>query len=151
MPDEDPGLRLQALLLADHANVREGLLSVLSAGLTRLGSGTFPMHFLTTLVLMVYVPPDRVADLHEIDVRFKYPAEAETIAEAKLQFQIAEAEAFPGEGRQVPLTLPMLPIPFPRIGQVDVQVSIAGQHAGELSFWIVPQTTLLGPPALRAD
>ena len=86
MPDEDPGIRLQALLLADHANIRENLISVLSAGITRAELSTYPGQLPAFLVVVVYAPTDQIGLAHEVDIRFKYPATAATIAEMKLQF-----------------------------------------------------------------
>ena len=46
--------------------------------------------------------------------------------------------AFPGEGINVPQVIDLVPIQFVRPGQVDVQVSIDEEPAGDLSFWLLP-------------
>jgi len=148
MPDEDPGIRLQALLLADHANIRENLISVLSAGITRAELSTYPGQFPAFLVVVVYAPADQIGLAHEVDIRFKYPATAATIAEMKLQFPLGNASLlFPGEGQQIPFAIPIHAIPFSATGQVDVQVSLNGQHSGDLSFWLLPPGTLAAQQA----
>lgn len=136
MPNDETGVRLQALLLADHANVREGLLSVLSAGITRVGLGTYPGHLPAYLVMVIYLPPDQVPLAHEGEVKLKYPETATEIATVKMGFQ-ATAETYPGEGLYLPLVMPIHNIPFEKTGQVDLQVSLNNQHAGELSFWLL--------------
>jgi hypothetical protein len=142
VPDDDPGIRLQALLLADHANIRENLISVLSAGITRAELATYPGHFPAFLVMVVYAPADQLGIAHEVDIRFKYPATAMTFAEMKVQFPVADGKLFPGEGQQIPFAIPIHGIPFPETGQVDVQVSLNGQHSGDLTFWLLPPGSL---------
>ncbi len=137
MPDDDPGLRLQALLLADHATVREGMLSVLSAGITRVTLPAYPGQLAAYLVVVVYIPPDRMEATHQCDVKFKYPELVEQIASLNLTFQV-QAERFAGEGLYTPFALPIHGIPWPHPGQVDVQVSLDKQHRGDLSFWLLP-------------
>jgi len=151
MPDQDPGIRLQALLLADHANIRENLISVLSAGITRAELSTYPGQFPAFLVMVVYAPADQAGIGHEIDIRFKYPATALTIAEMKVQFPVGNVQLFPGEGQQIPFVLPIHGIPFAETGQVDVQVSLNGQHSGDLSFWLLPPGTLAAQQAAGGE
>ena len=151
MPDQDPGIRLQALLLADHANIRENLISVLSAGITRAELSTYPGQFPAFLVVVVYAPADQIGIGHEVDIRFKYPATAAMIAEMKVQFPVGNSQLFPGEGQQIPFVLPLHGIPFAATGQVDVQVSLNGQHSGDLSFWLLPPGTLAAQQAAGGE
>jgi hypothetical protein len=116
MPIDDPGVSLVSLLLADYANVREGLLNVF-------------------LAMMVYVHPDRIDHGHEARVTVKYPETTEKVAQIDFTFN-AQASRFPGEGLYVPFALPLRDVVFPHPGEVDVSVALNGQFAGSLTFWL---------------
>ena len=148
-------LTLTTVLLCDHAQVREGLLFVHSGGVSRVVPTTYPATIRLHLAMVVHVPASEVAESHTIDLRFKYPESAELIATAQVALQLNEIQgAFPGEGINVPQVIDLSLIPFPRPGQVDVQVSV-GPHVGDdmdalglggdgdpavvdLSFWLLP-------------
>lgn len=142
MPIDDPGVSLVSLLLADYANVREGLLNVVSAGITRVAPrGDYPFHPDVFLAMMVYVNPDRIDETHEARVTVKYPETTEKIAQIDFTFN-AHAARFPGEGLYVPFALPLRDIVFPHPGEVDVSVALNGQFANSLTFWL--QDSALG-------
>ena len=133
----DSGIRLQALLLADHANVREGLLNVLSAGITRANLGQYPGNLAAYLVLVVYLPADQVGLEHEAEIVIKYPETAREAGKIGITFR-PDGERNPGEGLYVPLIVPTLAIVFPEPGQVDIQVSLDRQPANDLTIWLIP-------------
>ena len=151
-------LALTTVLLCDHAQVREGLLFVHSGGVSRVVPSTYPATIRVHLAMVVHVPASEVADTHTIELRFKYPDSAELIATAQIALQLhAIKGAYPGEGINVPQVIDLSMIPFPRPGQVDVQISIS-PSAGEpeelalavdpvvvdLSFWLLPPPTTSG-------
>ncbi|HEY7627252.1 MAG TPA: hypothetical protein VH761_09290, partial [Ilumatobacteraceae bacterium] len=74
-------------------------------------------------------------------VRLTYPDTVSVIANAELVVQLnAIGGAYPGEGINVPQVIDLSGIQFPRPGQVDVQVSIDDEPAGDLSFWLLTVT-----------
>ena len=148
-------LALTTVLLCDHAQVREGLLFVHSGGVSRVIPSTYPASIRVHLAMVVHVPASEVAESHTIDLRFKYPDSAELIATAQIALQLHEIQgAYPGEGINVPQVIDLSMIPFPRPGQVDVQVSIVptpsegalarglepvtDPEVVDLSFWLLP-------------
>ena len=145
-------LALTTVLLCDHAQVREGLLFVHSGGVSRVVPSTYPASIRIHLAMVVHVPASEVADTHTIDLRFKYPDSAELIATAQIALQLHEIKgAYPGEGLNVPQVIDLSMIPFPRPGQVDVQISISPSTGDpdelalavdpvvvDLSFWLLP-------------
>jgi hypothetical protein len=136
-------LALTTVLLCDHAQVREGLLFVHSGGVSRIVPASYPASVRVHLAMVVHVPATEVADSHTIDLRFKYPDNAELIATAQIALQLHEIQgAYPGEGINVPQVIDLSLIPFPRPGQVDVQVSVtaAGEAADPLGFAVEPVT-----------
>ncbi len=134
--DVDSGLRLQALLLSDYANIREGLLNVLSAGITRVKMHTYPGTINVHLAMVVFLPPDQVGVEHHADISLKYPEKAVEISKVGVKFH-PNGDRFPGEGLYLPITIPLTNVVFPEPGQVDIQVSLDGNPASDLTFWLV--------------
>jgi hypothetical protein len=131
--------RLTTLLLCDFAQVREGLLFVSSGGISRVVQGTYPANPRLHLAMVVHLPVDSLGQSHQVHVRLKYPDSAEVIANAEVAIQLNTVSgAFAGEGINVPQVIDLAPIQFARPGQVDVQVSMEDEPAGDLSFWMLP-------------
>jgi uncharacterized protein DUF6941 len=133
--------RLTTLLMCDFAQVREGLLFVSSGGVSRVVQTSYPATPRLHLAMVVHLPAGALGRSHQVHVRLKYPDTAEVIANVEVAIQLnAVSGAFPGEGINVPQVIDLVPIHFPRPGQVDVQISIGGEPAGDLSFWLLPAT-----------
>ena len=133
--------RLTTLLLCDFAQVREGLLFVSSGGVSRVVQSGYPARPRLHLALVVHLPADSLDTAHRVHVRLKFPDTADVIADAELVVQLnAVTGAYPGEGINVPQVIDLSGIQFPRSGQVDVQVSIDDEPAGDLSFWLLAAT-----------
>lgn len=128
--------RLDALLLSDFAQVREGLLFVQSAGLTRIVTPTFPARFSCHVAAMIYLPPDEATVAHHMVMKVKAAEQATLIAtiNVALHDRPVPAGLAPGEGRQVPVVVPLQQVAFPAAGQYDLHVELDDEFAGELSF-----------------
>lgn len=128
--------QLKALVLCDFAQVREGLLFVQSGGLTRLATTKFPAQFRCHLACLVYLPPDVVSTAHEMVMKVKAAQTATLIATVKVAIHesVPPAGLAPGEGRQVPIVVPLTAVTFPAPGEYDLQVEIDDEFAGDLSF-----------------
>lgn len=135
-PIEPTGLDLTTVSLCDYANVREGLLNIVSGGITRVAvHSEFPAHIEAHLAMSVYVHPHRVGQAHNGRVILRYPDTAEEVARVDFEFNV-DAERQPGEGLNIPFALPLRTVEFPHDGQVDVSVSLDGSPAGMLTFWL---------------
>lgn len=135
-PTQPTGLELTVLSLCDYANVREGLLNIVSGGITRVAvHNGFPSPIDAHLAMSVYVQPHVVGVAHTGRVILRYPDTATEIARIDFEFNV-DAERNPGEGLNLPFALPLRGIAFPGPGQVDVSVSLDGSPAGLLSFWL---------------
>ncbi len=130
--------RLDALLLCDFAQVREGLLFVQSGGLTRLVTASFPRNFGCHVAAMVHMPPHEAAEAHRMIIKIKAADTATLIATINVSLhEVARPPGLqPGEGRQVPIVVPLSQVAFLAPGQIDLHVDIDDQFAGELSFRI---------------
>lgn len=131
------GTRLVTLLLCDFANVREGLLNVVSGGITRIICGEgFPARLPAFLAMSVCVEAHRVHDRHTGRVTLRHTDTLDEIARMDLEFS-GQADLHPGEGMNMHLALPLHGITVERSGQVDISVAINDQPAGLLSVWLL--------------
>ena len=137
--DLDPVVpRLSTLLLSDYAQVRDRLLFVSSGGISRVVQNTFPAHPRIHLALVVHLPVDTLGRPHRVLIKLKYPDHAAVIGQIEIKINLDQiVGANPGEGINVPQAIDLAPVVFPHPGQVDVQVSIDDEPAGDLTFWIL--------------
>lgn len=133
---ESSGLELTTLTLCDYANVREGMINIVSGGVTRITvHGTFPAHVESTIAMSIYVQPHRVGEDHSGRVTLRFPDTMEEIARFDFGFNV-NGDRNLGEGLFFPVVLPLREVVFPHAGQVDISVSLNNQPAGLVSFWI---------------
>jgi Family of unknown function (DUF6941) len=137
VPDDDRGVRLEALLLADYASTRGGLLTVVNAGVTRVTLSSVPKPAHLYLGLMFYLPPDQVGLAQQVAIALNYPETASQIGRFDIQFATdANVVQKAGEGLHVAFVIPLLQVTFETAGQVDIIASVNSTHAGSWSFWI---------------
>jgi hypothetical protein len=131
--------QLKTLVLCDFAQIREGLLFVQSGGLTRLLAPTFPAMFNCHVGCLVYLPPDEAGAAHEMVMKVKAAETATLIAtvQVALHETAPPPGLAPGEGRQVPIVVPLGAVAFPSPGEYDLHVDLDDQFAGDLSFRVV--------------
>ena len=130
--------RITTLLLSDFAQVRERLLFVSSGGISRVVQSSYPAQPRIYLAMMVHLPADSLGATHQVQIKLKYPDQAATIAQIDIAINLDTVPgANPGEGINVPQVIDLSPIAFPHAGQVDVQVSIDDEPAGDLTFWML--------------
>ena len=134
--------RLNSLVLCDFAQIREGLLFVQSGGLTRLATPSFPATFHCHVATTVYMPPTEAAAAHEMVMKVKSATTAKVVATINVAMHETPAPAglFPGEGRQMPIVVPLAAVTFTEPGEYDLQAEIDGEFAGDLSFRVVERT-----------
>ena len=139
-PDElDPVVpRLSTLLLSDYAQVRDRLLFVSSGGISRVVQSSFPARPRIHLALVVHLPVGTLGSPHRVLIKLKYPDHAAVIGQIEIKINLDQiAGSNPGEGINVPQAIDLTPIVFAHAGQVDVQVSIDDEPAGDLTFWML--------------
>ena len=127
---------LKSLILCDFAQIREGLLFVQSGGLTRLVAQTFPAKFACHVATLVWLPPDEAGTAHEMVMKVKAASTAKLTATVKVALHETAPPVGlqPGEGRQVPIVVPLAAVSFPSPGEYDLQVEVDDQFAGDISF-----------------
>lgn len=130
---------LKSLVLCDFAQVREGLLFIQSGGLTRLVATKFPAKFPCRVAALVYSPPDEAGHAHSVVMKVKSASSATVVATIKVALRETPppTSLAPGEGRLVPIVVPLAAVAFPEAGEYDLQVEVDEQFAGDLSFRVV--------------
>lgn len=134
--------QLKSLILCDFAQIREGLLFVQSGGLTRLASPTFPAKFACHVAALVWLPPDEAGSAHQLVMKVKSASTATLVATVNVALHETAPPAGlqPGEGRQVPIVVPLAAVTFPGPGEYDIQVEVDDQFAGDLSFRVAERS-----------
>ena len=129
---------LKSLILCDFAQVRDGLLFVQSGGLTRLASASFPATFSCHVATLVWLPPLEAGAAHEMVMKVKSASTAALTATVKVALHetTPPAELQPGEGRLVPIVVPLHAVRFPDPGEYDLQVDVDDEFAGDISFHV---------------
>jgi hypothetical protein len=133
---DSTGLDLTTLLLCDYANIREGMLNVVSGGITRIATASgFPSSIDAHLAMSVYVHPHRVHETHTGRIILRYPDIVEEIASIEFQFH-GDAQLNLGEGLNFHFALPLQSVVASRPGQIDVSVTVNESPLGLISFWM---------------
>ena len=88
--------------------------------------------------MVVHLPVGTLGRSHRVLIKLKYPDHAAVIGQIEININLNQvAGANPGEGINVPQAIDLAPVVFPHPGQVDVQVSIDDEPAGDLTFWML--------------
>ncbi len=138
-------MRIQAAILCDHAQVREGLLFVSAGGISRLyrppDQPAGPLGLVLAVILEI--DSDQVETVHEVRVTITREGGEEigTLPAALQGPPGAAANLNPGEPAVVPIVLPISGMIIPAFGMYDVRVSADGGVPEILTVYVQP-----GPP-----
>jgi hypothetical protein len=129
-------MRVEAFL-CDAANVREGLLNILSAGVTRLKRSSFPAPLGLQLAMVMTLMPVEAHTPHKLRVVIQ-GQDGGKVAELDGQFGVAEIPATfqPGEPIAIPMVLDLKLAPIPSPGTYSVEVLVDTQLAKSLPFLV---------------
>ena len=143
-------MKISAVLLADHASIREGLLNVIGAGITRIARDPLPARLDVSLALMLQT--DDLEDLlapHTLEVTIRESAAGETGpvgAKAMMELQVGQTLQDPGPNLLVPVVVPIQSVPIPRTGVYRITVNLDGNEAGSYEFEVVKVGDLIPIP-----
>jgi hypothetical protein len=126
--------------LCDAATVREGLLNVLGAGITRIWREGFPAPLGMQLAFVLTVHPTEAAEQHRFRVVVQN-ADGATVAQIDAEFGLnPPLDATPGPGPQpgemlaAPAVLDLRNVGVPEPGAYSVELLLDGQHVRSLPF-----------------
>jgi hypothetical protein len=129
---------ITAALLCDAANVREGLVNVLSAGITNIKRVSYPGPLGVTLFCMVEIPADEVGRSGKVsvEVRMTDQPDREAVASIAGSWETARGSSEPDE--KVPGNFPVVvnlsQVMIPEPGYYYVKFELDDGEARVLSF-----------------
>lgn len=130
--------RLTAAMLCDFAQVRENLLFVSSAGISRLYHPSAPVRPNLFVAGIVEVGPAEFDQTHELRVRVRSPELANEVGEAVIAMQPTEVSPGmkPGEAATLPFALPLAALELPSFGPYDISVSVDDEPSVLLTLYV---------------
>lgn len=152
-------MKVTAILLADHASVREGLLHVIGAGITRIAREPFPARLDVSLALVLQTSDE--SDLMaghslKISIAESFPGgDGQMVASANVELVIPEGSIISGPNYQLPVVVPIQAVPVPGAGVYVIKVYLDGDLAASYDFEVVkpgdfqPFNGSLPPPSRR--
>ncbi|MGH9209457.1 MAG: DUF6941 family protein [Acidimicrobiales bacterium] len=128
---------IQAGILCDFAQVREGLLFVASGCLTRMYRESLPGPLNVMLALVVEIPHDEVDAVHELNIAVKQSSTASELGRVVTALQAGSSVREPGESLWVPVVADLRSGVVPEYGAYDVTMSVDGTPGPYLTFYVV--------------
>ena len=111
-------MRALIATLCDFAQIREGLLNIVSAGVTRVTTPVYPGHLGCMVAVMLEVA-DRIP--HEVRARLE-SEDGKPIGEVKAAFQLSTTDADPGEKVYLPLVFDLREAQIPAPGRYQMVI-----------------------------
>ncbi len=117
-------MRFQVATICDFANVREGMLSLLSAGITRLWRTQFPVEMDTVLALVVELDSSEATIPKEMRIRIE-DGDGQLLMEQSAVFQTGEVSSQndPGEPMIIPMIMNLRDFRIPKPGRYQIVVN----------------------------
>jgi len=123
-------------MLADFAQVREGLLFVSSGGVTRCYRDQLPAPlgvFLATVLELDRLEAERVHELQVVVV----DEDGQQLAEIAGEIQLGQTQMMINENLNVPIVFDLRNVPVERYGVVEVRLYVAREHRRTLPIWVL--------------
>ena len=129
-------VRVSAAMLCDYAGVREGLLNVIGAGITRLWREQTPAALGAMLGVMMDFAPEACGIAHEVTVRVVGPG-GETVGEATGAIEAERGPSFEAnEHVLLPMALDLRNAVVTAFGKHRLVVRIDGVDVHDIAFWV---------------
>lgn len=130
-------MRISSALLCGYAEIREGLLFIMSGGIARLNALGLPCPFIVFLAAMMEIQPDEFDIVHEVRVSVVNAGDAREVGSATGAIKPpVPLGIHPGEPMVTPLVVPLSPIILHSLGPHDVRISVDGEPAGHLTCYV---------------
>lgn len=127
-------------MLADFAQVREGLLFVSSGGITRCYREQLPAPLGVHLAIVLELDRLEAERPHEVRV-VVVDEDGGELAEISGEIQLGETQLMMGENLNLPITFDLRNVPVERFGAVEVRCYVAGEHRSTLPLWVLQTPT----------
>jgi hypothetical protein len=142
-------MRIIAGVLCDYAELREGLLTIVSAGITRLWRAQLPGQLGVFLALQIEVASSERRLPHEFEVVITGPSGKE-VGKATGGFQVAGGPDIEvDEPAVASLPLDFRPVPIGEYGWYDLAISIDGDNPHHLRVRVAVPPVAPTTPGIR--
>ena len=138
-------IELTTALLCDHAQVRDGLLFVLSGGVSRVMRDSFPAAMGTCLALVLELDRIEAERAHQLEI-VVVGEDGEDVARMEAEVSVESTSAAkPAEAIQMPFAVDLRAAGIGKPGAYEIRVYVDGQHQRTLQFWaeLVGEGTVL--------
>lgn len=127
--------RIASALLCDAATVREGLLHVLGAGITRLHRAEYPAPMQVTLAAQVVLSPVEVEFPHDVTATIQ-TEDGEVVVQATGRLESSGPNPLlePGESVILPLVMNLSGVMLNRPGGYSIEMEVDGVHQSSVTF-----------------
>jgi hypothetical protein len=123
-------------MLADFAQVREGLLMVSSGGVARCYREQLPAPLGVFLAIVLELDRMEAERAHELSV-IVVDEDGGELVEISGEIQLGENQLMIGENLNVPITFDLRNVPVERFGPVEVRLYVDGEHRSTLPIWMM--------------
>jgi hypothetical protein len=131
-------LKLTTAILADFAQVREGLLHVVSGGITRAYRAELPGPLSINLAIVVQMDAVETQRPHDFLV-VVMDEDGGELAKVEGQFQLESGELGVGETTQLPIAFDLRNATVSRYGSHTVGIYVDGHNQENLQLTVLPQ------------
>ena len=123
-------------MLADFAQVREGLLFVSSGGITRCYREQLPAPLGVHLAIVLELDRLEAERPHEVRV-VVVDEDGGQLAEIAGEIQLGDTQLMVNENLNLPITFDLRNVPVERFGAVEVRCYVAAEHRCTLPLWVL--------------
>jgi hypothetical protein len=120
-------------ILCEAATIRDGLLNVLSAGITRVYRESYPSLMGTQLAMVLHCSPKEAGKAHKM-VLSLVQSNKQKAAEVSLDFSVSPAEAKSPLQVSVPLVANFTQQVLPTEGVYELEIAVDGKVLRTLQF-----------------
>ena len=123
-------------MLADFAQVREGLLFVASGGVTRCYRDQLPAPLGVFLATVLELDRLEAEQIHQLQV-IVVDEDGQQLAEIAGEIQLGATQLMINENLNVPITFDLRNVPVEKFGSVEVRLYVANEHRSTLPIWVL--------------
>jgi hypothetical protein len=123
-------------MLADFAQVREGLLFVASGGVTRCYRDQLPAPLGVFLATVLELDRLEAEQLHQLQV-LVVDEDGQQLAEIAGEIQLGQTQLMINENLNVPITFDLRNVPVEKFGSVEIRLYVSNEHRRTLPIWVL--------------
>lgn len=127
-------------LLADFAQVREGLLFVVSGGVTRSYQQQLPAPLNVFMAAVLELDRSEAENLHELHL-VVVDEDGQQLAELGAEIQLGSPQTMINENLNVPIVFDLRNLPVERYGVIEIRLYVAREHRRTLPIWVLQAPT----------